>query len=66
MYRKEVEPLRQLIDLKAARQSSWNSNCSIESQQLEEESKEFEDILFIDDVDVYRNIPLKFLHFAQW
>jgi beta-1,3-N-acetylgalactosaminyltransferase 2 len=36
------------------------------SHQLEEEKRKYDDILFVEVTDVYRNLPLKLLQFHQW
>jgi hypothetical protein len=61
-----VELLKQLIVDKPARQTKWDAKCVEENDRLLEEATTSSDILFVDVIDVYRNIPVKFIHFAQW
>ncbi|XP_051880024.1 LOW QUALITY PROTEIN: UDP-GalNAc:beta-1,3-N-acetylgalactosaminyltransferase 2 [Pristis pectinata] len=37
-----------------------------EDAALREESQTYQDIVFVDVVDTYRNVPHKLLHFYQW
>jgi len=37
-----------------------------EQQQLTSELTQFHDMVFVDVVDVYRNVPYKLLQFARW
>lgn len=62
----EIERLKQHISNKAARRAVWDVKCNEENNRLIEEATRSTDILFVDIIDVYRNIPVKFIHFAQW
>ncbi len=62
----DVDQLKQHIINKPARQNFWDLKCIEENQRLIEEETAFADILFVDVVDVYRNITVKFIRFAQW
>jgi hypothetical protein len=48
------------------RQKSWENEMSLLKKKLLKESEEKQDILFLDVVDVYRNLPRKLLHFFKW
>ncbi|XP_067876699.1 UDP-GalNAc:beta-1,3-N-acetylgalactosaminyltransferase 2 isoform X2 [Heterodontus francisci] len=37
-----------------------------EDVALQEESQTYQDIVFVDVIDTYRNVPHKLLHFYQW
>ncbi|XP_055491137.1 UDP-GalNAc:beta-1,3-N-acetylgalactosaminyltransferase 2 isoform X3 [Leucoraja erinacea] len=37
-----------------------------ENAALQEESQTYQDIVFVDVIDTYRNVPHKLLHFYQW
>ncbi|XP_067840233.1 UDP-GalNAc:beta-1,3-N-acetylgalactosaminyltransferase 2 isoform X2 [Heptranchias perlo] len=37
-----------------------------EDAALQEESQTYQDIVFVDVIDTYRNVPHKLLHFYQW
>lgn len=37
-----------------------------EDASLKEESNTFDDIVFVDVVDTYRNVPSKLLNFYRW
>ena len=62
----ELKELQRHIEERPIRKTSWMVNCSSESQRLVVESNAFQDILFVDVVDVYRNITLKLLHGFNW
>ena len=38
----------------------------MENQQLKKEIEINDDILLVDSLDVYRNVPMKMLLFYQW
>lgn len=46
--------------------SDWHNSQHLITAALQKEADEWEDILFVDVVDVYRNIPRKLLHFYVW
>jgi beta-1,3-N-acetylgalactosaminyltransferase 2 len=62
----ELNHLKRHVHERAERRTSWLANCSQEDEQLSAELKQHNDIVFIDVVDIYRNVPNKFLHFARW
>ena len=45
---------------------SLAEDSTLEQIQLEEEQKQHGDILFLDMVDTYRNLPLKVILFFEW
>jgi hypothetical protein len=48
------------------RRKSWENEMKSLKNKLLKESEEKNDILFLDVVDVYRNLPRKLLHFLEW
>ena len=42
------------------------SNLHREDALLREESSVYDDIVFVDVVDTYRNVPAKLLNFYRW
>jgi beta-1,3-N-acetylgalactosaminyltransferase 2 len=44
----------------------WRLHNTDIRQRLKSEAEEYQDILFVDTVDVYRNLPIKLLSFHQW
>jgi len=62
----EFDTLRQHIAGRLERRQNWVSSMTSEQHQLTSEVAQFHDILFVDVVDVYRNVPYKLLHFAHW
>lgn len=63
-----LEPgsLEEHIRAKTDRAETWTHNLSVESVSLAEEMIKYGDIKLVDVVDVYRNVPLKLLKFAEW
>jgi hypothetical protein len=47
------------------RRKSWEKEIELMRGKLIKESEEKKDIIFPDVVDVYRNLPRKFLHFFK-
>lgn len=48
------------------RRKSWENKIKLLKDKLMKESEEKKDILFLDVVDVYRNLPRKLLNFFRW
>ena len=48
------------------RQKQWLEENMEKSQRLAKEIKGHEDIVVVDNLDVYRNLPQKLLEFFQW
>jgi hypothetical protein len=48
------------------RQKSWENEMKSLKNKLLKESEDKGDILFLDVVDVYRNLPRKLLNFLKW
>ena len=44
----------------------WHRVLSREEQELQREIRIHDDILMVDVVDVYRNLPKKLLKFYNW
>lgn len=44
----------------------YKFSLEMENQQLKKEIEINDDILLVDSLDVYRNIPMKMLLFYQW
>ena len=44
----------------------WRRVLSREEQELQREIRIHDDILMVDVVDVYRNLPKKLLKFYNW
>jgi len=62
----ELDSMRQHVAGKLDRRQNWVSNMTSEQHQLTSELTQFHDIVLVDVVDVYRNVPYKMLHFARW
>jgi len=62
----ELDSLKWHIASRLDRTQGWVSNVTSEQQQLTSELTQFNDIVFVDVVDVYRNVPYKLLQFAHW
>jgi hypothetical protein len=44
----------------------WQQLKQEENVRLQEENKKFSDVLFVPNVDVYRNLPSQLLGFYRW
>ena len=44
----------------------WHKVLLREEKELEREMQLYDDILMVDVVDVYRNLPMKLLKFYSW
>ena len=44
----------------------YKFSLEMENQQLKKEIEINDDILLVDSLEVYRNIPMKMLLFYQW
>ena len=44
----------------------WKEHLKWEERLLEKEVAAHSDILLVDEVEVYRNLPGKMLHFYKW
>jgi len=62
----ELDSLKQHIAGRLDRRQDWVSNVTSEQQRLTSELTQFHDMVFVDVVDVYRNVPYKLLLFARW
>ncbi|XP_022089819.1 UDP-GalNAc:beta-1,3-N-acetylgalactosaminyltransferase 2-like [Acanthaster planci] len=62
------EPVKvdEMIKYSSAMAQSQIERNNQESQTLKDEQKEYSDLLFVDEIDVYRNIPQKLVHFFRW
>lgn len=48
------------------RTKMWHKVLLREEKELEREMQLYDDILMVDVVDVYRNLPMKLLKFYSW
>ena len=48
------------------RKDMWQSVLQREQNELQREMSQFDDILLVDVVDVYRSLPRKLLKFYSW
>lgn len=48
------------------RKEMWQSVLQREQNELQREMSQFDDILLVDVVDVYRSLPRKLLKFYSW
>ncbi|XP_067009959.2 UDP-GalNAc:beta-1,3-N-acetylgalactosaminyltransferase 2 isoform X2 [Anabrus simplex] len=62
----DIRALKNHVAAKFNRSTAWRRESQILKSKLIEESQEKGDILFLDVVDVYRNLPEKLLLFLQW
>ena len=44
----------------------WKELLDREERQLNKEIASYSDILLVEEVEVYRNVPRKMLHFYNW
>ncbi|KAG8444518.1 hypothetical protein GDO86_009615 [Hymenochirus boettgeri] len=62
----EGEALQNILGTRPERIQTHLSALEKEDALLQEESTTFQDIIFVQVVDTYRNVPSKLLHFYQW
>ncbi|XP_032955465.1 UDP-GalNAc:beta-1,3-N-acetylgalactosaminyltransferase 2 isoform X2 [Rhinolophus ferrumequinum] len=62
----EGDALLQNLHSRPRRLVDHISNLHKEDALLKEESRFYEDIVFVDVVDTYRNVPAKLLNFYKW
>uniref|UniRef100_T1ELF6 UDP-GalNAc:beta-1,3-N-acetylgalactosaminyltransferase 2 n=2 Tax=Helobdella robusta TaxID=6412 RepID=T1ELF6_HELRO len=62
----DTDQLIEKIKIKDAKVLETAHNSSLLTSKLHQEFEKNGDMLFVDVVDVYRHLPLKFLSFAQW
>uniref|UniRef100_A0A673GR26 Hexosyltransferase n=1 Tax=Sinocyclocheilus rhinocerous TaxID=307959 RepID=A0A673GR26_9TELE len=62
----DVQVLSELLRGRAGRQWIREAQLREEDQALREESLRHGDMVFVDVVDTYRNVPLKLLQFYKW
>lgn len=58
--------LQSVLSEKQTRRLEWDRQIKSMSQRLRNEAYSEQDILFVDVLDVYRNIPDKLLSFYSW
>ncbi|KAH9513901.1 Beta-1,3-N-acetylgalactosaminyltransferase 2 [Bulinus truncatus] len=61
-----IETLRNHYELISQRDEKWLQKMSFEAKQLDEEQKLYHDMIMVDIIDVYRNLPEKVLGCHQW
>ncbi|XP_072912739.1 UDP-GalNAc:beta-1,3-N-acetylgalactosaminyltransferase 2 isoform X1 [Hemitrygon akajei] len=62
----EGDALLESLATRAKRFESHRNKLREEDAALQEESQTYQDIVFVDVVDTYRNVPHKLLQFYQW
>ena len=62
----ELDTLKQHMAGRLDRSRNWVGAVTLEQQQLTSELTQFHDIVLVDVVDVYRNVPYKLLQFVRW
>ncbi|XP_074752869.1 UDP-GalNAc:beta-1,3-N-acetylgalactosaminyltransferase 2 isoform X1 [Athene noctua] len=62
----EGDALLKSLDTRPERFTSHIKNLEKEDALLKEESSTYDDIVFVDVIDTYRNVPAKLLNFYRW
>lgn len=62
----DVEALSELLRGRAGRQHMRSVELREEDEALRQENVTYGDMVFVDVVDTYRNVPLKLLQFYKW
>lgn len=62
----DFNKLAYYIKGKQNRQSEWLQHVEETRTQLQFENNQYKDIIFMDIVDVYRNLPEKLLRLLEW
>lgn len=62
----DVEALSEMLRGRPTRRERHAARLQEEEEELERESRRHGDIVFVDVVDTYRNVPSKLLQFYKW
>lgn len=62
----EPEELITLEEQREENYKKWSDKMKATETYLEEEIKQYEDVIRVETVDVYENIPVKMLLFHKW
>lgn len=62
----DLENLNKMISKEENITSEWLSHLENVNKKLLKENMKTQDILFVDVLDTYRNLPLKLLQFYRW
>jgi Galactosyltransferase len=62
----DVEGLEKFLSQKQQRYFDWMTEQKLLTSQLMHESDRHDDIILLDIIDVYRNLPLKLISFLKW
>lgn len=62
----DLENLNKMISKEENITSEWLSHLENVNEKLLKENMKTQDILFVDVLDTYRNLPLKLLQFYRW
>lgn len=62
----DLENLNKLISKEENITIEWLSDLENINEKLLKENMKTQDILFVDVLDTYRNLPLKLLQFYRW
>nr|XP_023651972.1 UDP-GalNAc:beta-1,3-N-acetylgalactosaminyltransferase 2-like isoform X2 [Paramormyrops kingsleyae] len=62
----DVEALSEMLRGRPTRRERHAARLEEEGEELERESRRHGDIVFVDVVDTYRNVPSKLLQFYKW
>nr|CAD7459129.1 unnamed protein product [Timema tahoe] len=60
-----ADKLTRHVQGRGSRQLAWIRKMEVLKEMLRSESDQFEDMMLVDLVDVYRNLPAKLLHFIK-
>lgn len=61
----EVDKLREQLETRSERTSEFKQLIHAEQKELEQEIDDYNDVVLVDVVDHYRNIPLKLLKYLS-
>lgn len=62
----DAKALKEHICLTKQRKSEWMLKIQMLNKSLNQEQDLHQDIVFVDVVDVYRNLPIKMFLFLKW
>lgn len=66
LFLSEGDALLKSLHTRPERFTSHIKNLEKEDALLKEESGTYDDIVFVDVIDTYRNVPAKLLNFYRW
>ncbi|XP_042901907.1 UDP-GalNAc:beta-1,3-N-acetylgalactosaminyltransferase 2 isoform X2 [Parasteatoda tepidariorum] len=62
----EKESLKKIYNEEITETEKWQLHLKKEEEKINSERNQYGDLLIVDDIDIYRNLPNKVLQFFKW